>query len=451
MNTELHISTDNSAERSADRGLLLALLDIEERARCAASLKELAFLIANETHLFVPFRQAILVDQAGEIMALSGVATIDSDAPFLQWLRRNILNRAQETEQFLEIVVSDLPEKEAAQWENWLPPFLCVYPITSPNGTRYGALIIARREPIENEAHVILDRLLQCYGHAWSVLSGPKCRNRFLRKPIFMGLGLVAIFAALGFVQLEMSVLAPAEIVPLDPAVMRAPLEGVVDRIIVRPNQKVSAGDLLFQMDSDEIAGELAVSKKALDTLVIQYRQVSRKAVGDRKSKAQLPIIAGQAEEQEAAIQRLQDLIERTNVRAETNGTVIFDSAMDWLGRPVRIGERVLMIADERQIEIEAWLPISDAIQLAPGAQVKLFLNSDPLNPLRATVRLYSYEAQPRPDGVLAHRIRATLRAQQDVVRIGLRGTARFMGEKVSLAYWIFRKPISEIRQFLGM
>ena len=34
--------------------------------------------------------------------------------------------------------------------------------------------------------------------------------------------------------------------------------------------------------------------------------------------------------------------------------------------------------------------------------------------------------------------------------RLGLRGTARLEGRRVLLAYWLFRRPISALRQFIG-
>ena len=35
--------------------------------------------------------------------------------------------------------------------------------------------------------------------------------------------------------------------------------------------------------------------------------------------------------------------------------------------------------------------------------------------------------------------------------RLGLRGTARIQGESVSIAYWLARRPLSVIRQFIGL
>ncbi len=45
-----------------------------------------------------------------------------------------------------------------------------------------------------------------------------------------------------GFFPVRQSVLAPAEIVPRAPAVIRAPFEGVVDSVLAGPNEASDAG-----------------------------------------------------------------------------------------------------------------------------------------------------------------------------------------------------------------
>jgi hypothetical protein len=79
-----------------------------------------------------------------------------------------------------------------------------------------------------------------------------------------------------------------------------------------------------------------------------------------------------------------------------------------------------------------------------------VLLYADPLNPLTATVEQASYQASKSPDGVAAYRVRATL-PPQDVVRLGLRGNAKINGDWVALGYFIFRRPLVAVRQWLGV
>ena len=82
---------------------------------------------------------------------------------------------------------------------------------------------------------------------------------------------------------------------------------------------------------------------------------------------------------------------------------------------------------------------------------MRVFLNSDPLNALDANLNYLAYEASLRPEGFLAHRVRATLTADSKIPRIGQRGTARIHGKKVPIFFWIMRRPFSLIRTTFGL
>jgi hypothetical protein len=65
-------------------------------------------------------------------------------------------------------------------------------------------------------------------------------------------------------------------------------------------------------------------------------------------------------------------------------------------------------------------------------------------------VRTVAYEAISRPDGTLAHRVRAILAETDHRPRLGVKGTARIDGERVPLIWWLFRRPLTVVRQTLG-
>ena len=141
-----------------------------------------------------------------------------------------------------------------------------------------------------------------------------------------------------------------------------------------------------------------------------------------------------------------------TQVSAGASGLVLFADKDTWTGRPVATGERIMRIADPAKVEVTINVPVSDAIILEQGAPVKLYLDSNPLEPVDARVTRASFHAQPDGEGVLSYKVRAGLELTNGKrpPRIGLRGTAKVYGEKVSLAYYLMRKPLSAIRQWTG-
>ena len=155
--------------------------------------------------------------------------------------------------------------------------------------------------------------------------------------------------------------------------------------------------------------------------------------------------------QQEAEIKYLNEVILRMSVSSPVHGAVIIDDPQSWAGRPVRLGEKIISLADQKEVEIEAWLSISDAIELPVGSLIRVYLNAAPLSPIEGALRIFSYEAEKKMADTYSYRIRGRILNKDKLPRLGLRGTARIEGEKVSLFYWVFRRPISFFRQFFGI
>ena len=223
----------------------------------------------------------------------------------------------------------------------------------------------------------------------------------------------------------------------------------MIDTFHIQPNQKVVKGQPLFGFDEALIQSRLDVSRQALATAEAEYRQTAQQALTDPKSKAQLVILTGRIEEKRAEAGFLADQLGRARVLAPQDGITLFDDPSEWIGRPVTVGERIMRIATPADVEVEAWVPLADAIPLAEQASVSLYLNASPLSPIDAKVRYYAHDAVERPDGNHAYRLRARLHSPTDH-RVGLKGTARIQGRWVPLAYWVLRRPLAAIRTAIG-
>ena len=438
---------------SLSPSILPVLLGLEQRARRARTLDELQFVIVNETVSLVRYRQAVLWHLTEEVVAVSGVAGIETDAPFTQWLNRLLRQEAAGLTAPRRLDPAGQTDLDRAGWSEWLPGHLLLMPLVTPDGNRLGLLALARDEPWSEAETLFLADLCETYALIWSWWRRPTfwqgCQSRWRALPRRHALLALAVIL-LGLIPIRLTVLAPAEVVAREPAVVRSPLEGVVDRVLVKPNQMVTQGQPLFDLDTTTIRGKLEVAEKALATARAEYEQAAQQAFSDIKAKAQLGVLAGRIEERQADRTTLAHVLARARVTAPRAGVAVLDDPSEWSGRPVAVGEKVLAIAEERDTEIEAWLAPGDLIDLVDGAPLTLFLNTDPLNAIHARLRVVGYESQYRPDGTLAHRVRATLADGEVAPRLGLKGTARLDGEKVTLAYWLFRRPLAIIRQTLG-
>ena len=445
----------------AVQDLYTAFLDLSRRARHAVDAVELGFIAVNDTHLLTPYRQAALWFDLEGVRVLSGVIQPEANAPYVHWLKRVCRYLADTQPQATALTASELNPEEQAEWSEWLPAHALWIPLPgkpAENGVEAferGGLLFARDDPWDADEVAMVAEWIDVWLHAWQAKFRPspwawyRWRSilwSFIKpKRVAFALGILAVLLS----PVRLTVLAPGELVPSDPAIIRAPLDGVVGSFSVRPNEMVKAGQLLFDFDQAPLLARNDVARQALLTAEAEYRQAAQMALSDAKSKAQMAVLQGKIEERKAEAEFLQGQLARSHVVAPYDGIALFDDPSEWIGKPVVTGERIMRVAAPDDIEVEVWLPVGDAIPLAADAPVSLFLNASPLNSVSATVRYAAHDAVQRPDGSFAYRVRAKL-GDKTNHRVGLKGTAKLSGEWVTIGYWISRRPIAAIRQALG-
>jgi putative peptide zinc metalloprotease protein len=380
---------------------LATFLDVEGRILRSGSAMEAAFIAVNDSHGLVPYRQAVLWRRLAGITAVSGLAQTDPNAPFMLWMGAVCRQLSQRTLPG-PVGPGDLPETLASQWGEWLPLHALWLPLGGDGGLLYAA-----DQPWDHGDVALLARLAVAVEVTLIRHDPPSSLRTWVGRLsssrrwqlVCVGLVLAGMFPVTG------SVLAPADLVPAHPQVVRAPLDGVVDRIHVKPNEKVAEGTPLFDLDATQLNGRLEVARQQKATAEAEYRQAAQSMVFDAKAKAQAAILAGRADEKAAEVAWLESQLARIRVKSPGPGLALLDDPTEWTGRPVAVGEKVLLVADESDTEVEAWLTVADAGEVRPGARLVLFLNSRPLSPIRATLRNVAYEPSARPDSTLAHRV----------------------------------------------
>lgn len=438
------------------------LLHLGKRARKAQTPEDLGFILVNETFHLVPYRQAALCLHEGGVSTLSGVVTLQKTAPYVQWLERWCTKHPVQDEPVLWDLREMAQEEALKDWSDWLPAWLLAVPLQNPgqeDSDQIGVLLLALEAPCA-QGHL---QLLQEWGEIWS----SHYRMRLPRKQVrswahlqarvkqmsfkkraaaAAGLALVLLFPV------DMTVLAQGELVPLEPSIIASPLDGVVQKVLVLPNERVKAGQPLLEFDRISLQSKLQVAQQALATVEADYRQRAQRAVFDAESKSLLAVVQSQLEEKSAEAAYLKSLNERGVVTAPRDGLVLFDDPNQWVGRPVVTGERIMVVADETKVAMEAWLSPADAVSLPDGSDMTLYLASDPLNPLQANVQYVSHVAQLRPDGQFAYKVRGSLTPQalKAQPRVGMKGTVKLYGETVPLVYRLMRRPWASFRAWVG-
>ncbi|MBI1205787.1 MAG: HlyD family efflux transporter periplasmic adaptor subunit [Azospirillum sp.] len=430
-------------------------IQLEQAARQAATPEALRYTVVNDLRRLVSYRQAALIfGRPGEdqrIEAVSGVAVLEPDAPFVRWLGRVATRLAarDDATKLHPLAADAIDGLDQAEWRSWSAANVLWCPLKTRDDVPFGVLWLSRDEPWQSAEAVLVERIAGCYAHAWLALVGPPRRTgRRLRRRLWQ---LAAVLGLLAMaVPVRQSALAPAEVVAVAPLAVAAPIDGVIARFHVRPNQPVIAGQKLFDFDDTGLQSQALVAERTLGIAQAELRQATQGQMVDRRQAGQVALIEAQVKLRQAELDYSRSLLERVTVTAERGGVAVFTDENDWIGRPVVTGQRILQIADPAVTELRIEVPVRDAIALTPGADIEMFLDTDPLAALPASLTTASYEAEMTPSGVLSYRVRAAFSDGLTPPRLGLQGTAQIFAERVPLALYLFRRPMATLRQTLG-
>jgi len=423
----------------------------------AEDLRELGFIIANDTWQVVKYRQACvyLPNRVGRtsLAAVTGLEPVTEATPFSLWLDRvnKYLGIKQRVNQPTAIQKESLPSDLANGWSEWWPEHGYYVPIMEGK-RRLGAIYLVREEAWRESDQQLIALLSENWQFCLSALVNrrrPSLFSRLVSSGKTLWLVLAAV-VALGFVPVRLSAIAEAEIISLDTQVVSSPAQGVVERFYVEPNTLVEQDAALFQLDSSELDNRIEVLKQTLAIARADLDRVQQQSFSDAQSKAELAALRGKVREQELTLAASSELADRMLVKAETSGLFVYSDPNDWIGKPVITGERIGELAQEANLGVMLWLPANDAITLQLGTEVRVFLQVDPLNAIGAELTHTSYQVAQSPDGIAAYALRGRLE-EGSTARIGLRGVAKVYGEPTNLAYWMFRRPLGAMRQWLGL
>jgi len=441
-----------------DPHLLVALLQLESQARAAQTIKELCFLLANETRRLIGFRQAFVfsigkhLGAACHVEVVSSVAVLDRQAPMVQWIEE-VVASLWENQALLvpsHLTVEQCPKHLQADWKRFAFSYVLWCPIHWGNQRAMGGIWLAGDRPWQEGEIQLIRRFAETVAHAWNALRQTKISVKqwtVSKRWLWVGL---ALLIGVMCVPVRLSTLAPIEVVARDPAVVTAPLDGVIAEILVQPNTVVEEGETIFRYEDITFRNAYEVAEKNLTVAFMEYRKVTHGAFLDDESGASMPVQASEVRLKETERDYAWEVLQHVDVKAPRKGIVLFVDKSEWVGKPVVIGERIMEVANPQEYELKIDLSIEDAIVLREDAEVEVFLHADPLKAIPAVLTHASYYAEVLPTNELAYRVKAEFTEPPEAMRIGWQGTAKIYGDRVSLFFYLFRRPLSVFRQAIG-
>lgn len=390
-----------------------------------------------------------------KIEALSGISNVDRNIDFTNWLEALAREMLSNHDDFVELIPEYFDNSYLqAERSIYLLGEALHAKLIDQNGRTVGGLIVSRTKTFEKVDLEILGlyakavaRICASYRRFYG-LSNIGIKSKLPVWRLLFLIGLIALF----FVPIQQSAVGIAEISPRDAIPITATQDGVIEKVLVRPNQVVVKGTPLIKYDGAIVKSKLFVARQNIGVAEAELQRIIGKAFSDDTVRADLRMLRARVSEKSAESQYLQELVKRLEIQAKGDGIVIFNDAEEWAGRPVQSGERIMLLANPENIWITIYLPVDEAIPLKESPEVKINLDIAPLETLSAKVVESSYEPVLMPDGRPAYLFRALLQKKDGEIlpRIGLRGVARLYGEPMKLGYLVSHKPLRSLRRMFG-
>lgn len=483
MNMLASATGNNSPRIAASQGRPGDTGRLETRLRRASSMEELRYCLVNEGRDELAI-DCILLHECSRfakpagVPVVTGLAQASADSPLLIWLGETIASalavrkQPRETGQSPHLLHDGLHvhmlERHTSGDSTFPYRYAASCHLLGPDAKPVAIATLLSARPFAATTLAAADRVMETASLAWQrhgegSLFGRSSPGRLLRANagrLLLACGL--LLAAAMFIPVPLGVMGAARIVADNPLVVTAPTNGVVERVHVPPDTPVRSGDLLVTLDDTELrnAHELAIRNAVL--ALARLQGATRDAFTSESARREVAILTVEHEIAIAERDHAAERLAATRIRAERAGVAVHDGTEQWSGRPVTTGERIMRIAEPRSTRLRIELSGADATGFGKGALVRFHPEADPLASIEARVESWAYEAEQAADGSLVFPVTArlippdtspgeTVGNAAGAQRIGMSGTARISGRAIPLWLYLFRRPLSALRQFTGI
>lgn len=433
------------------------LFAFEDGLRSAKTELELLHIAANDLRRLVGARQAIILraNSSGKfsVSCISSIVLSDKDTPFIRWIEGMIAQMASEQDAG-KPTAFDLPAfVNSDDEETWKYPFSHFYwqPLTLKSGQAFAGILFAREQPWPEPQRKLINREGGVVATCWQALYGEAALipKKLITKKIRAFTVIIALILAM--MPVPMTTLAPVEIVANAPQRVTAPIDGVIESILAEPNQAVKAGQEILKFEQTTLRNKLRVAEQELLVAQARYDQFGQASFDDEKARHEVDQARAERQLKKAERDYAADLLARSVIKAQRDGILVYSDKNNWIGRPVKTGERIMQIVGPDDVVAKIEVPVADAIALNKDARVRMFLDANPLSSVPAMLKTVGYQAEPNSSQQLVYRLYANINGTSKGVQIGARGTAQLQGQYVPLSFYLLRRPISALRQHIGL
>jgi multidrug efflux pump subunit AcrA (membrane-fusion protein) len=416
-------------------------------AHHSLDLLETAYQVSNDARIFLNCDRVSIFGVSGtrpKLLAISSVAVIDHKTRTTRWMKslvRVALRAGRPIFSHEENLSPNFAQQlEQFQQESGLE-FMAIIPLRQARKNSrplVGALVVeatddARRIEIVRRLNQILPHASSAMANAVQYSSLPfrrllsglgwllsAFRLRNIPQTLFAVLLLTAIVCALFMIKIDMRVRVDGELRPVEQRNVFAPMDCVVDEILVRHGDQVTKDQPLAKLSSPElelelkrISGELQIIEKQQEIKQISLNQVSTGNVGDQILVNQLASEIADLEQEHRSLSEQQRLLvtkrDRLEILSPINGEIVTWNAEQTLReRPLHRGDLLMKIADAAgdwnlafevpEHRVGYLLKQQQGLANTEQLQVEFFLQSDPSRTFTGKVLSFAHSTEIQYD-----------------------------------------------------
>lgn len=458
----LHNSSLLQAERKIE--ILQTLVTVGQEIGSTLNLERVLQAIVNQPQLVIPYeRAAIALEQRGRlaIQAISGARKIDTSDPAIQQLS-DVLRWTAGLQTEIHIKQHDdeigdprpeTREKFRRYFEATGSRGFYAIPLTDEEGS-LGVLSFESPDPdFLTDLHIEVIKILASQATLalrnaslykevpFIALLEPliEKKRRFMalerrRRAVRLG-ALAAVVLILILAPIPLRVGGTAQVAPDQTQYVRAEEDGVVQTVFVHEGDRVAPGAPLAQMAD-------WAQRAAVATLQARYNTANAQAA--QALVINNPSLAGQRQLEatylRGELNRANEELARTTLRAQIAGVVATPYVEDLAGRKLSLGDPIMELVSTDSVSVDVAIPERDVSLLRVGDPTRIKLDSFPTRTFSGQVGVVSPASQVVGDDRSFY-ARISVSNSDGRLRAGMQGYGKIRTGLRPLGYVLFRTP----------
>ena len=253
------------------------------------------------------------------------------------------------------------------------------------------------------------------------------------------------VFLLLLLVPADYQVHGEAVLQSTEKRVLVANQDGYLATVNARPGDVVMEGEVLAEMDDED----LRLERRKLASQLQQFRQEYDNALATAQ-RAQAAVASAQVEQASIQLRLVEQELERTQLASPMDGIIVSGDISQSVGAPVQQGDVLFEVAASGGYRVVLYVDERDVARVNTEHEGKLVLTSLPGQTFAFDVTRITPISEVR-DGRNYFRVEGDLASDDDILRPGMTGSGRILAGRQALGWIWFHGLIDWLRLVLWL